>query len=202
MDFLVATRNRHKLEEIRAILAIPGVFARSAVEFPNLPDVVENGATFEENAVLKAETLARASGLWTLADDSGLEVDALHGDPGVRSARYAGKQGADTANNRKLLQALEGVRERRARFRCVIAVSAPSGRARVVEGQCEGRIIDQPRGSGGFGYDPLFVPEGYTLTFAELAAPVKNRISHRAAALRRAMEAWGALLASAPRDWP
>ena len=191
MKLLVATRNRHKLDEIRAILDLPGLVLIGADDVPGLPDVEEDAPTFEGNACKKAQTLAHAGGCWTLADDSGLEVDALHGEPGVHSARYAGTQGDTPANNARLLRELTGQTDRRARFRCVLALASPDGGVRTVEGRCEGRILDAPRGANGFGYDPLFVPDGYGQTFAELPAGTKNRISHRAAALRRAMAEWG-----------
>lgn len=190
MKLLVASRNRHKLDEIRAILDVPGLVLVGADDVPGLPDVEEDAPTFEGNACKKAQTLARAAGCWALADDSGLEVDALHGAPGVHSARYAGAPGDTPANNAKLLQALAGQANRRARFRCVLALASPAGGVRTVEGRCEGRILDAPRGLNGFGYDPLFVPDGCEQTFAELPAAAKNRISHRARALRRAMAEW------------
>jgi XTP/dITP diphosphohydrolase len=202
MDLLIATRNRHKVGEIRAIFSLPGLRLLAADDVGPLPDVVEDGATFEANAVLKAVAWARAAGRWTLADDSGIEVDALGGEPGVRSARYAGRQGDDAGNNRKLLSKMAGVSDRRARFRCAIALSSPAGVARTVAGACEGHVLAALRGTGGFGYDPLFVPDGHAQTFAELPAETKNRISHRAAALRRAAEAWGELLAAGATDWP
>ncbi len=194
MRILVATRNQHKLEEIRAILKLPEVDLVGADEVPGLPeDVVEDAATFEGNAIKKARALCAAGGLWTLADDSGLEVDALGGQPGVRSARYAGEPGNTAANNAKLMRALEGVENRRARFRCVLALASPAGGFWTVDGRCEGRIGLAAAGCGGFGYDPLFIPNGYELTFAELPAGDKNRISHRAAALAAAAREWRGL---------
>ena len=190
MKLLLATRNLHKLAEIRAILRIPGLETIAADEVPGLPEVEEDAPTFEGNACKKARTLAQAGGLWTLADDSGLEVDALGGAPGVRSARYAGVQGDTPANNAKLLRRMEGLADRRARFRCVLALAAPDGRAWTVEGTCAGRLLESPRGGRGFGYDPLFVPDGCEQTFAEMEPEAKNRISHRAAALRQAAAAW------------
>jgi XTP/dITP diphosphohydrolase len=194
MQLLVATRNAHKLQEIRAILNLPGLALSGADEVPGLPEVDEDAPTFEGNALKKARTLAAASGRWTLADDSGLEVDALGGAPGVISARYAGPEASTPANNAKLLRALDGVKNRRARFRCVLALCAPDGRTWTVEGRCEGKILEAPRGAQGFGYDPLFVPDGYEQTFAELAGGVKNRISHRAVALQRAVAEWNSML--------
>ena len=195
MKLLVATRNKHKLEEIRQIFALPGLALLAADEVPGLPeDVVEDAATFEGNALKKARELCRASGLWTLADDSGLEVAALGNAPGVYSARYAGEPCSYPANNAKLLRELAGVDDRRARFRCVIALCAPDGREWTVEGSCPGRIIHEARGANGFGYDPLFVPDGFGQSFAELDGAAKNSISHRGLALRNAAAAWQALL--------
>lgn len=195
MKLLVATRNRHKLEEIRQIFAAPGLELVAADEVPGLPeDVVEDADTFEGNALKKARELCRASGLWTLADDSGLEVEALGNAPGVYSARYAGEPCSYPANNAKLLRELAGVDDRRARFRCVIALCAPDGREWTVAGHCPGRIIHEARGSNGFGYDPLFVPDGHDKTFAELDGAAKNGLSHRGQALRRAAAEWRAWL--------
>ena len=194
MKLVIATRNKHKLEEIRAIFSLGALELSSALDFPDIPDVVEDGLTFEDNAIKKAVTLARATGCWALADDSGLEVEALDGRPGVYSARYAGEPADYEANNRKLLAELQGQSNRRARFRCVVALADPSGKTRVVQGRCDGTIIDRPRGRAGFGYDPLFVPDGYTETFAEMSAELKNRISHRARALAEAQQAWSIIL--------
>jgi len=195
MKLLVATRNRHKLDEIRQILAFPKVELLAADDVSGLPEeVVEDAETFEGNALKKAREMCAASGLWTLADDSGLEVAALNNAPGVYSARYAGEPCSYPANNAKLLRELAGVTERRARFRCVIALCAPDGREWTVEGSCPGHIIQELRGEKGFGYDPLFVPDGYEQTFAELDGIVKNRISHRGAALKHAATAWQTLL--------
>lgn len=202
MKIVIATRNRHKLTEILEILSVPHLEVQSALDFPDVPDVVEDGATFEANAVKKAVALARATGLWALADDSGLEVDALGGAPGVYSARYAGEPVSYPANNRKLLNEMKHEKNRRARFRCVIALSSPSGRAHTLEGRCEGVIAREERGTHGFGYDPVFVPEGHTQTFGELEGAVKHGISHRGRALRKAAEAWGDMLATNPADWP
>ncbi|MEI8351804.1 MAG: RdgB/HAM1 family non-canonical purine NTP pyrophosphatase [bacterium] len=202
MRLLIATGNAHKLAEIRSILQVPHLDLVSIRDFGSLPAVEEDGATFEANAIKKAVVLARASGLWTLSDDSGLEADALGGEPGVRSARYAGEPSCDAANNRKLLAQLENVDDRRARFRCVIALSDPVGVARTVSGSCEGGLLRHACGSGGFGYDPLFVPDGFSLTFAELEPGIKNRISHRARALDKAVRDWADFLATEPDAWP
>ncbi|MBO8141774.1 MAG: RdgB/HAM1 family non-canonical purine NTP pyrophosphatase [Firmicutes bacterium] len=156
--------------------------------FPGAPEVEETGSTFAENARLKAEAAARHTGLWAVADDSGLVVDALGGRPGVLSARFAGPGATDEANNRLLLELLASVppERRTARFVCAIAIAAPGGRTWVDEGVCEGLVAMAPRGDGGFGYDPLFVVAGLGKTFAELSTGEKNRISHRAKALAKA----------------
>lgn len=186
MRILIATRNRHKLGEIRAILERTDIEWLDLSAFPAAPTVEEDLPTFEGNAVKKAVELARFSGLWTLADDSGLEVSALGGAPGVRSARYAGEPADDAANNRKLLAAMDRQADRSACFRCVVALAHPRGDCRWVEGRCEGLLAEDQRGSGGFGYDPLFVPRGFDRTYAELDPATKNGISHRARALQRA----------------
>ncbi len=193
MTIVLATRNPGKISEIEALL--PGVRCAPAASFPGCPEPEESGRTFEENALIKARAVSRYTGRTALADDSGLEVDALDGAPGVRSARYAGDRASDGENLRRLLDALDGVDEagRAARFRCVVAVVAPDGGAWTAEGVCEGGILREPRGESGFGYDPVFVPAGYDKTFAELDAGVKNRISHRAMALRRIAKALNAL---------
>ena len=202
MKLLIATGNRHKFHEISAILNSPHLAFISLKDLASPPGVVEDGETFELNAIKKAVTLARFSGSWTLADDSGLEVDALGGAPGVYSARYAGEPSNDAANNQKLLANLEGVMNRRARFRCAIALSDPVGVARTVSGACEGALLTAVRGHGGFGYDPLFIPDGYELTFAELAPGVKNTISHRARALAAAFLQWERTLEQELPAWP
>lgn len=222
MTLLIATRNAHKLEEIRAILG-DGFQLRTLNDFPGAPEVVEDARTFAGNATKKAIELAKwlaalaptrkattgpGTVTFVLADDSGLEVDALNGAPGVHSARFSaletGAKGNATtaANNAKLLKLLRDVpaEKRTARFRCVLALtpvvsSEPSGnspvcaadefelRTEIFEGTCPGRLVAEPRGSGGFGYDPLFIPEGYEQTFGELGEAVKNRLSHRARAV-------------------
>ncbi len=202
MKILIASRNAHKIEEIRDIFHLPNVEWVSTADFPELPDVEEDRDTFEGNAVKKAAELARITGLWALADDSGLEVDALGGAPGVYSARYAGEPCDYAANNVKLLRELEGVANRTARFCCVAALSDPTGHAETVLGICPGRIIDAPRGTQGFGYDPVFVPEGHDATFAEMNAVQKNSLSHRGRALARAREKWADLIASEPAGFP
>ena len=187
IDILAATGNAHKVREMSTILAPAGVRLLSAAEVGGIPEVIEDGATFRENAVKKACEVARATGRRVVADDSGLEVVALAGEPGVFSARYAGEGGNDGRNVRKLLGKLEGVTDRRARFVCVIAVADPGGLVGTAEGEVRGHIALAPRGTGGFGYDPVFVPEGYEQTFAELPAEIKNGMSHRGNALAAAV---------------
>jgi XTP/dITP diphosphohydrolase len=185
MTVVLATKNRGKLQELRALLAGLPIDVRALDEvLPHLPPIVEDGATFEDNALIKARTVAEASLLVTLADDSGLEVDALGGRPGVRSARFAGEGATDGENNAALLSALEEVQgdARTARFRCAVVIVDPfAGEAAhvVAEGRCEGQIAREPRGTGGFGYDPLFVVDGLDQSLAELPDLEKNRVSHR-----------------------
>ncbi len=200
MKLVIATRNAHKLEEIRAIFDFSSLEVLSAFDFPDIPDVVEDGDTLEANAIKKADEIAKATGCWALADDSGLEVDALDGAPGVYSARYAGEPCSYPANNEKLLHELTDKENRAARFRTVIALSDPAGSVQTVAGECPGVIIDELRGTNGFGYDPLFVPDGYSETFAELDSEVKNRISHRARALQKAHDAWMNILTGGLND--
>jgi XTP/dITP diphosphohydrolase len=182
---ILATRNAGKVAEIRAILGGLPFAIESVADHPGLPEVEENGVSLEENALKKAREIYRASGLTALSDDTGLEVFALGLRPGVVSARYAGKEATYADNNRKLLAELAGsaADRRTARFRCVAALVG-EGIETITTGICHGRIIDAPRGEGGFGYDPIFVPDGYDRTFAELPADVKNEISHRAKAFR------------------
>ena len=182
---VLASRNRKKAVEIAALLEPTGIALRSAADFPAAPKVVETGLTFAENAAQKAAETARALDLWTLADDSGLMVDALNGAPGVHSARYAGDGATDAQNNEKLLLALADVPpdRRTAQFVCHLAVADPSGAVRLTAaGDCRGRIVDDNRGSQGFGYDPYFLVPEFERTFGELSLDVKSRISHRARA--------------------
>jgi XTP/dITP diphosphohydrolase len=186
---LVATTNKKKLVEIEEALRGLDVELRTLADVKGAPEVDETGATFEENAALKAAALSTHSGLLTLADDSGLEVDALGGKPGVHSARYASAgpgNASDAANRAKLLTELAGVptARRTARFRCAIAVARGGDVVLRSEGAVEGTILTEERGAGGFGYDPLFVPEGLDKTFGELPAAVKQSVSHRGRALR------------------
>lgn len=196
-ELLLATSNRGKLAELRSLLTdLPVEITSLAHALPGRAQAVEDGATFRENALIKARAAASATMLVTLAEDAGLEVDALGGRPGVRSARFSGEGATDAENNAALLKALEEVEDdqRAARFRCVMVLIDPWGegaaREHVVEGTCEGVIARAPRGGGGFGYDPLFLVDGVGRTMAELSDEEKNRLSHRAraiAALRPAL---------------
>lgn len=188
MRIVAATKNKHKIDEIQAITKEFGmdVVPRDIAGVPDI-EVEEDGSTFEENSEKKAREISALCGEITIADDSGLMVDALDGAPGVISARFAGEDASDAQNNEKLLALLETVDEaqRTARFVSVITMIYPDGRKIVARGECEGHMIYQPRGNNGFGYDPLFVPTGYDRTFAELTSEEKNKISHRAAALQK-----------------
>ena len=185
-SLLLGTRNPGKVIEITNILADSGWSFSSLQEFPNVGEAEENFVTFAENAIAKAQFYASATGLCALADDSGLEVEALGGAPGVFSARYAGAHASDADRRTLLLSELGKTSDsnRRARFVAVVAISKPNGEIlNLSEGICNGTITFAPRGTGGFGYDPLFIPDGYDQTFAELPDSIKNQISHRARAL-------------------
>ena len=191
MKLVLATRNIGKVRELSDMLSQQcSIEVLSMKDFPKAPHVVENGETYQDNATKKAVDIAKYSGILALADDSGLEVDAIRGAPGIHSARYAGLDASDTDRIAKLLSAIRDVpdNERTARFKCAVALAEPGGRADVVVGVCDGKIIREPRGNLGFGYDPVFVPHGYDQTFAELGDQIKNRISHRAKALRMALK--------------
>jgi XTP/dITP diphosphohydrolase len=189
--YVIASANSGKLKEIRQVLASSGVEVLPQSEW-SVPGVEETGGTFVENAILKARQAARYSDLPAISDDSGLEVDALGGAPGVRSARFAGIESDDAANNRLLLERMGGIspEDRSARFRCVmVCMRHPDDPAPLIcQGIWEGRIVDIPRGRGGFGYDPLFMPETMDRTAAELSADEKNRMSHRGKALKALAE--------------
>ena len=180
---VLATRNEGKIREFRRILADFPIEIKSLEDFGPIPDVVEDGETFEDNAVIKARHTARILGLPAIADDSGLEVAALGGAPGIKSARYAGEAADDREKNLKLLNALEGIEDRKARFVCVLAIAVPRGPALIYEGICEGAIALEMKGGNGFGYDPVFYFPPLGKTFAELSADEKNRVSHRGKAL-------------------
>lgn len=183
---VAATGNAHKIQEIEAITKSFGmnIITKAEAGIGEL-DVEETGSTFEENSLLKAETIMKATGLAAIADDSGLETDALDGAPGVYSARFSGENATDESNNLKLLELMKDVPDdkRGARFVSVVTLCLPDGTAISARGECPGTIRRSPRGDGGFGYDPLFVPDGYDRTYAEISAEEKNAISHRAKAL-------------------
>ena len=208
MKLVLATRNQGKVRELTEMLRTavgrsrdrafaPNAESRDPIadsqievlslkSYPDVPEVVEDGATYAENAIKKASVIAEWTGHLTLADDAGLEVDALNGAPGVHSKRWLGEAATDAQRVTGLLKVLEGVADRRARFVAAIAVVHPGTDPKVVTGVCEGHITQTPTGTHGFGYDPIFVPEGYKLTFAELGEQIKNKISHRAKALQQA----------------
>lgn len=187
---LIATKNQGKVKEISDLVGDLPIEFVSLTEFPNAPDVLEDGETFEDNALKKARTLAEATGLTTLADDSGLCVDSLGGRPGVLSARYAGESASDEEKCARILEEMREVpdSERTARFVCVLALVDPRGRQNTFKGVCAGRIIRELRGRRGFGYDPIFLYEEQGLTFAEMDMQSKNRVSHRGRALREFSE--------------
>lgn len=201
MKLVLATRNQGKVRELREMLKkfpvtsnqcpVTGNCSLEVISlnaYPDAPEVVEDGKTYMENAAKKASVIAAYTGYLTLADDAGLEVDALNGAPGIHSKRWAGEDATDAIRIAKLLQALEGVTDRRARFVAAIAVVQPDRTPEGVLGVCEGHIRHAPVGENGFGYDPVFVPDGYDQTFAELGEAIKNQISHRAQALEKARE--------------
>ena len=188
-EILIATRNAGKIREYQSLLASLPFQLRSLTEFPDTTEVEETGLTFSENAVLKAKAYAEQTGLWTLADDSGLEVEALGGAPGIFSARYGGEMASDADRVELLLAQLQsaGAVQSRARFVCVIAIADPQAQIQNISvGECVGVIAHAPRGTNGFGYDPVFVPDGYEKTFGELPTEIKEQISHRALALKAA----------------
>ncbi|MFH1625179.1 MAG: XTP/dITP diphosphatase [Pseudomonadota bacterium] len=187
MEIVLATRNEGKLQEIRDLLKELAVKVTSLKDIPQIPVIHESGSTLQENALMKAEMVALLTNRVAIADDSGLEVDALEGKPGVYSARFAGEGASDDENNKELLGRLEGVpiSERGATFRCVLAIVSPEGKKYIVEGECRGIIQLEEQGKLGFGYDPLFFVPEYGKTFAELPPQIKNRISHRAKAMEK-----------------
>lgn len=180
---VLATRNANKVKEFREILKDFQVEIRSLDDFGPIPEAIEDGDTFDENAYKKALHTAKILGIPAIADDSGLSVDALDGRPGVYSARYSGENATDQSNCDKLLQELKNMKNRTARFHCVVSIAVPSGPALTYEGSCEGVILEEKRGESGFGYDPLFYFEEYGKTFAELSMAEKNKVSHRGKAL-------------------
>ena len=203
LDIVIATGNRHKFRELKALLALPGVRWKSLHDYGPLPPIQERGRTFEANAGKKAAVVARATGCLAVADDSGLEVDALGGAPGVRSARFSGRHGDNEANNRKLLRVLTGlpVSRRGGQYCCALALADPSKVLAVVTGRWRGRIADEPLGRHGFGYDPIFVVPRLGKTVGQLPDSVKQRLSHRAAAARRLRPILSRLLRQRSAYW-
>jgi len=185
MEIILATGNKNKLREFREMLSSDDVLIIPQNEFENCPEVIEDGQTFEENALIKAHAIAQHTGRITIADDSGLEVDHLDGAPGIYSARFAGEDADDDKNNQKLLKELKGVPEnkRGAQFTCVIAIVSPAGEGKTVKGSFRGCIIEKYRGKAGFGYDPVFLDTVSGLTYSEMSAEKKNSISHRSRAI-------------------
>lgn len=184
---IIATKNRGKAKEFQHMFAPYGYEVQTLLDLPHIEDVEETGETFEENAILKAETVAEILGELVIADDSGLAIDALEGRPGVYSARYAGEEKSDEANMEKVLSELESVEEpdRTARFHCVLAIAGPNRETRTVTGTCEGTILQEKRGTNGFGYDPIFYVPTLGKSMAELSQEEKSQISHRGNALKK-----------------
>ncbi len=182
---ILATRNAHKTAEIRAMIGdrFEVVDATAFPDFPDFPEIEETGTTFLENARLKAEGISRRIDGWVLSDDSGLEVDALGGAPGVWSSSFGGEEGNHAKNNARLLAEMAGKPDRGARFRCTMVLARGGVEQANFSGTVEGRLVDSPHGAGGFGYDPLFIPKGHGQTFAELGEEIKNTLSHRSRAL-------------------
>jgi XTP/dITP diphosphohydrolase len=190
MDIIIATSNQNKLKEFKALLKDHKVRILSLKDFPQIPAVVEDGKNFYENALKKATTVARLTGKLTIADDSGIEVEALGGKPGVYSSRFAGEDASDEENNARLLKELQGIPpdKRGSCFKCVLVIAKPEGETAFVEGECRGIIIEELRGHYGFGYDPLFLVPEYNKTFSEITPEEKNKISHRAKALKKLLK--------------
>ena len=188
MDIVVASRNLGKVAELKRLLEHLSVNVLSLDDFDDIPEIIEDGETYEENALKKARVVHQATGKIVLSDDSGLEVNALRGRPGVRSARFGGDDLTDYERSMKLLDEIKETPEdeRGATFQCRLAIVGPNGMEKVVSGSCRGSIIPAPQGGSGFGYDPIFLPSEYNHTFAELSPDIKNRISHRGRALEKA----------------
>lgn len=191
-EVVIATNNPGKAREFEAMFHSKGYQIKTLKDYPDVPEIAETGTTFEENALIKARTLSGILNQTVLSDDSGLQVDALRGDPGVYSARYAGLEKDDDANNAKLLESLTGVplTKRTAQFHCTLALVSPGKEDLVVSGEVPGVILEKPRGENGFGYDPLFYVPELGKTMAEMSEEEKNKISHRALALQRLEEQW------------
>ncbi len=184
---ILATRNAHKTAEIRAMIG-DRFEVMDATAFPELPEIAETGTTFLENARLKAEGVSHRVAGWVLSDDSGLEVDALGGAPGVWSSSFGGEEGNHSKNNARLLSEMAGKMDRTARFRCTMVLARDGAEQANFTGNVQGRLVDALHGSGGFGYDPLFIPDGHAQTFAELGDEIKNQLSHRARALEQVIK--------------
>ncbi|ADE71705.1 MULTISPECIES: XTP/dITP diphosphatase [Priestia] len=186
-EIIIATKNAGKVKDFETLFSPKGFKVKSLLDFPEIEDVEETGVTFAENATLKAEAISSALNKPVIADDSGLAIDALNGEPGVYSARYAGENKDDNANIEKVLQKLNDVpfEKRTARFHCALAIAVPGKRTEIVEGTCEGHILEEKRGENGFGYDPIFFVEKWRCSMAELTKGQKNQISHRANALKK-----------------
>ena len=187
---IIATKNKGKAKEFQQMFAPYGYEVQTLLDLPHIEDVEETGVTFEENAILKAETVAQELGVLVIADDSGLSIDALDGRPGVYSARYAGEDKSDEGNMAKVLDELQSVEEadRTARFHCVLAIAGPEIETQTVTGTCEGRILNEKRGDNGFGYDPIFFVPSLNKTMAQLTPEEKSSISHRGNALKQLRE--------------
>ncbi len=188
---VIATKNKGKIRELKSLFENTSIKIRGLDEFENIKEVEETGQTFAENAKLKAEGYAKQSNSWALADDSGLEIEALNNEPGVYSARYAGEDSSDTENLNKVLSKLDKAskKSRKARFVCVMAVSNEQGKTQfIAEGICSGRIVEKPAGYNGFGYDPIFIPDNFDQTFGQLSEDIKQKISHRAKALEKILQ--------------
>lgn len=183
---IIATKNKGKAKEFEQLFSKYGIEVKTLVDVPEIPDIQETGKTFEENAVIKAEAISKISSSYVVADDSGLVIDALEGRPGVFSARYAGPDKDDEANIDKVLGEMDGVQDekRTARFYCALAIAGPGFETVTVNGTCEGLILNERHGSGGFGYDPIFYVPSEGKTMAEMSADRKNELSHRAAAMK------------------
>jgi XTP/dITP diphosphohydrolase len=193
---VLATRNKGKTREIREMLKSFPIEIRNLDDFGPIPEVEEDGETFDDNAYKKAAFAARVLGYPAMADDSGLVVEALGGEPGVRSARYAGETATDAENCEKLLREMQGKKDRRAAFECVISIAIPTGAALTYEGRCEGELLESPRGDNGFGYDPLFFFPAFGKSFAEVPMAEKSRVSHRGKALQEVAQEFDKIL-----DW-
>ena len=192
---VLATKNAGKVKEFQQLLKNFPVEIKNLNDFGPIPEVEEDGATFDDNAYKKASFTAKVLGLPAIADDSGLVVEALDGAPGVRSARFAGENATDKENIEKLLHEMEGISNRKAAFECVISIAVPSGPALTYEGRCEGEITVKPEGTSGFGYDPIFYYPEYGKTFAEISGEEKNRVSHRGRALQEVAAEFDKVLA-------